>query len=71
MSMYLGTPASATVVAEATCSVRSLSADAFHRLTADDPEAAGALHLVMARTLAERVVHANEAVRSLSRRPDS
>ena len=71
MSMYLGTPASATVVTETTCSVRFLSADAFRRLTADDPAAAGALHLVMARTLAERVVHANEAVRSLSRRTGS
>jgi SulP family sulfate permease len=71
MSMYLGTPASATVVTETACSVRYLSADAFRRLSADDPAVAGVLHLVMARTLAERVVYANEAVRSLSRRTGS
>lgn len=62
---YLDGSASATVEAETDSVVLHLSSEALERIGDSDPGAAAALHLFAARTLAERLTHAERAVRAL------
>ncbi len=67
ISLYLGTPCSATVVAESECVVHQLPPSDLAALLDEAPAAAAALHYVVARLLAERVVTTTEAVLALHR----
>jgi SulP family sulfate permease len=65
MSLYFGSPCSATVTAETAIEVEHLSPEAFHRLCGESPSPASALHLFITRVLARRLATADELIRSL------
>jgi SulP family sulfate permease len=65
ISLYLGSVPTASVVAEEPSVLWLLDAAEFERIGRDDPGAAAALHRFAAQVLAERVTHAEKAVRVL------
>lgn len=65
VGLYLGTPATASVVVEGTCSVYRLSAKALARMEAEAPELASAFHRAMASHLSDRLASTTEIVQAL------
>ncbi len=64
ISLYLGGPTSAEVVAEGSASVYHLAPEALAAIEQSDPAAAAPIHRMAARTLAGRVLHAERALRT-------
>jgi sulfate permease, SulP family len=60
IGLYLGLPRTATLVAETDAVVWRLSPDTVAKLEQDDPRSASALHEILARILASRLIQANE-----------
>ena len=60
IGMYLGLPRSASLIAETDSVVWRLPLDAVARMEQDDPRSAAALHEILARMLAGRLIQANE-----------
>jgi SulP family sulfate permease len=67
MSFYLGSPTSASVIAEGPVTALRLSREALQRLERNDPPAALLLHRLVARRLAERVQTTNALAEALAR----
>jgi SulP family sulfate permease len=67
MGLYLGSRASASVVADQPSMVYRLSADNLKRMEEAAPEVAAAFHRFVAGLLSERLVNANETLRALLR----
>jgi len=65
ISLLLGGPRTASVVANELCVVYGLSAAALARLEATDPALALAFHRFMVRLLAERLTNSTRTLRSL------
>ncbi len=65
ISLYLDRTATAHVDAEAASVVWHLSPERLEELTLEDSGAAAAIHLFVARTLADRVIHAESVTRAL------
>jgi sulfate permease, SulP family len=65
VGLYLGTPATASVLVEGTCTVYRLSAEALARMEAEDPELASAFHRAMAGHLSNRLASTTEVVQAL------
>ncbi len=64
---YLGSPRTASVVAKDTTQLHRLDRDSFTRLEREAPETAIALHAMVTRILARRLISANELVSTLLR----
>jgi SulP family sulfate permease len=60
MAMYLGLPRTASLIAETDSVVWRLTPEARTRMEQKDPHSASALHEILARMLAARVVQAND-----------
>jgi SulP family sulfate permease len=67
LGFYLGRRRTAAVVADEPGLVLRVTRQTLQRLAAEQPEAASAFHLVMARLLSERVVHLVDTVDALQR----
>jgi len=65
VGLYLGTPATASVVVEGACTVYRLSAEALDRMEAQAPELASAFHRAMASHLSDRLASTTEIVQAL------
>jgi sulfate permease, SulP family len=65
MGLYLGEVRSASVVAEQSCTAYRLSAEGLARMERDAPDLASAFHRLMARRLAERLLHTNRMIGAL------
>jgi SulP family sulfate permease len=65
ISLYRDEPCTATVVVDDESEVLHLTPDRFADLCRDDPEVAAELHAFVARVLAGRVSHANQAIQVL------
>jgi sulfate permease, SulP family len=65
VGLYLGTPATASVVVDGTCTAYRLSAEALARMEAKDPELASAFHRAMASHLSDRLASTTEIVQAL------
>ncbi|HSJ54926.1 MAG TPA: SulP family inorganic anion transporter [Anaerolineae bacterium] len=65
VGLYLGTPATASVVVEGACTVYRLSAEALDRMEAQAPELAFAFHRAMASHLSDRLASTTEIVQAL------
>ncbi len=65
IGLYLGTPATASVVVEGTCTVYRLSPDALARMEAQAPELASVFHRAMACHLSDRLASTTEIVQAL------
>jgi len=63
ITAYLGTPRSATIVAEARSVLHRLDRDALTTMEREDPDLATALHRRLARMLAQRLADTAEALR--------
>ena len=64
MGMYMGVPASASVVANGPCSAWHLSLEAMIRLEHDDPRLAAAFHRWIIRILGERLANNNRSLQA-------
>jgi SulP family sulfate permease len=67
LGFYLRRKRTADVVADEPSNIYRVSRAGLARMAADDPEAAAAFHLIMARLLSDRVVHLIETVDALQR----
>lgn len=67
IGFYLGQPRNADVMADEPSVVYRLSAEAMQRMERQDPALASALHRLIARLLAGRVMHLTDAVDALQR----
>jgi sulfate permease, SulP family len=65
VTLYLGTPRTASVVAEVPSRLHRLSADALARMERGDPAIAAAVHRMFARLLAERLTDTLNEVEAL------
>jgi len=65
MGLYLGSPASASVVVDQSGTVYHLSVENLERLEAEQPELAGALHKFLARHLSERLSSTAQTLQAL------
>ena len=65
MSVFLGLPASASVVADQQCTVLHLSVENFNRMEQTDPQVAAAFHKFIARILGERLLNSNKTIQAL------
>jgi len=65
MGLYTNKPRSATAIVEEPSSLYSLSYESFQKMQAEDPEVAASFHQFVARSLADRIQHANEEIRAL------
>lgn len=65
VGLYLGTPATASVVVEGACTVYRLSAEALTRMEAQAPELATAFHRAMASHLSDRLASTTAIVQAL------
>jgi SulP family sulfate permease len=65
VTLYLGTPRTASVVAEVHSRLHRLSADALARMERGDPTVAAAVHRMFARLLAERLTDTLNEVEAL------
>jgi sulfate permease, SulP family len=65
MGTYLGTPASASVLADGQTVAYLLTPEALARMADDDPRTAVSFHAFIVRLLAERLAHADRAIRAL------
>lgn len=65
LGLYLGYPATASVVTDQPSTLYFLSADSLKRMEEASPEIAAALHKLIARTLGERLATMNETVEAL------
>ncbi|MGH2766606.1 MAG: SulP family inorganic anion transporter [Actinomycetota bacterium] len=65
VTLYLGTPRTASVVAEVPSRLHRLSADALGRMERGDPTVAAAVHRMFARLLAERLTDTLREVEAL------
>ena len=65
VTLYLGTPRTASVVAEVPSRLHRLSADALARMERGDPTVAAAVHRMFARLLAERLTDTLNEVEAL------
>lgn len=66
MAMYMGTPRSASVVAESPTRGLRLSRPAIDRMTVAEPRLAASLHSAIAKLLAERLARNNELLGQLA-----
>jgi SulP family sulfate permease len=60
IGMYLGQPRTASLLAETDCLVWRLPLDSLAQMEREDPRSAAALHELLARILAHRLIQANE-----------
>ena len=65
VGLYLGIPATASVVVEGACSVYRLSAEALARMETQAPELATAFHRAMASHLSDRLASTTAIVQAL------
>ncbi len=65
LGLYLGRPASASVVTERPSTIYHLSIDAFKQIEKTDPEVATALHKFMVRLVGERLANNNKTLQAL------
>jgi len=65
LGLYLGCPASASVVADRPSTLYHLSRDAFTQLEQTDPEVATALHKGMVRLVGARLANHNKTLHAL------
>ncbi len=65
MSVFLGKPATASVVADQKCTVLHLSVENFKRMEQTDPQVAAAFHKFIARILGERLLNSNKTIQAL------
>ena len=65
MGLYLGAPASESVVTNEPSTLYFLSAEALRRMEAGEPELAVALHRTIAQLLGERLSRANDTLHAL------
>jgi SulP family sulfate permease len=65
MGLYLGTPASASVVTDRPSTIYYLSAGELERMERTEPETAAAFHRYIARTTGERLSRANDTLQAL------
>jgi SulP family sulfate permease len=65
VTLYLGTPRTASVVAEVPSRLHRLSAEALGRMERGDPTVAAAVHRMFARLLAERLTDTLNEVEAL------
>ncbi|MEW5871752.1 MAG: SulP family inorganic anion transporter [Chloroflexota bacterium] len=66
LGLYLGTPASATVVTSQSSIVYRLTAENMERMESEDPQLAIAFHRFIAQVLGERVLHTTETLQAMS-----
>lgn len=67
LGFYLGSPRTASVVADEASKIYVLSKADLEKMEAADPEAASAVHRLIIHLLAERVVHLMDTVNALQR----
>jgi len=67
VSLYLGTEASASVVANTDCHVFFLSKENFKRINLESPEKAAELHSYIVELLSDRLAHSNATIQALMR----
>jgi len=67
MGLYLGTPASASVVADQSTSIFYLSKKRLQEIEDKDPHITAALHKFIAQLQSERLAHATDTLRALLR----
>jgi SulP family sulfate permease len=65
IAMYLGTPRTATVVADGPCHLLRLTREALERMEREEPELAAGLHKGFARVMAERLTDTLTLVETL------
>ncbi len=65
MGVYLGIPATASVVTNQKCVVLFLSLENLRRMEEMDPAIAAIFHKFIARVLGDRLAHTNRTVRAL------
>jgi SulP family sulfate permease len=65
LGLYLGSAATASVVAEEQSRICRLSADALHAMEKEDPLVAAAFHKFIVRLLGERLTNANKSLSAL------
>ena len=65
VSLYLGRPVTATLICDTDVVAAHLTPERLLELSSGDPAAAAAVHRYVAATLAERLTHAESAVRAL------
>ena len=64
VSLYLERPVTATLICDTDVEVGRLAPERLRELTTLDPAAAASVHRFVAATLAERLTHAESAVRA-------
>lgn len=65
VTLYLGTPRTASVIAETPTRMHRLSRDAMDRMEREDPELSAAVHRMFARLLAERLTDTLREIEAL------
>jgi sulfate permease, SulP family len=66
IAMYLGTPRSASIIAETNAVLLRLSREGLERITHNDPHAAAEIHRFVARSLCERFTATNHLLQSVT-----
>ena len=67
VSLYLGTKASASVVANSECNVFFLTQENFNKMNLDSPEKAAELHSYIVELLSDRLADSNATIQALMR----
>jgi SulP family sulfate permease len=65
VTLYLGTPRTASVIAETSSRMHRLSREAMGRMEREDPELASAVHRMFARLLAQRLADTLREIEAL------
>ena len=66
VSLYLGSKASASVVADIDCQIKYLSRKNFKRLNMENPEKATGLHTFVVKLLSGRLAESNATIQALT-----
>lgn len=65
VSLYLGSKASASVIAETDCKIFFLSKSDFQKINSESPEKASVLHAYIVQLLSDRLAKSNTTIRAL------
>ncbi len=65
LGVYLGRPASASVVTNENCTILRLSLDNLKKMEATEPELAAAFHKFITRIISERLINNNKTIQAL------
>ncbi len=67
VSLYLGSEATASVIAETDCLIYFLSKDHFNKINRESPERAAELHTFIVQLLSDRLAKSNATIKALMR----